>query len=94
MFFPTNQKSKLIYTILCLKNVDFAVISLMKLVLKIFDSIITLRFGALTYKFWDVDVNDIVMLKLVEKKTNSKYLVEYLDKFLRQLGLILHKMSR
>lgn len=64
----------------------------MKLVLKIFDSIITLRFGALTYKFWDVDVNDIVMLKLVEKKT--KYLVEYLDKFLRQLGLILLKMSR
>ena len=82
----------MVYTILCLKNVDFAVISLMKLVLKIFDSIITLRFGALTYKFWDVDVNDIVMLKLVEKKT--KYLVEYLDKFLRQLGLILLKMSR
>ena len=82
----------MVYTILCLKNVDFAVISLMKLVLKIFDSIITLRSGALTYKFWDVDVNDIVMLKLVEKKT--KYLVEYLDKFLRQLGLILLKMSR
>ena len=82
----------MVYTILCLKNVDFAVISLMKLVLKIFDSIITLRFGALTYKFWDVDANDIVMLKLLEKKT--KYLVEYLDKFLRQLGLILLKMSR
>ena len=29
-------------------------------------------------KFWDIDVNTIVILKLTETKTNSKYLVGYL----------------
>ena len=53
----------------------------------LFDGIITLRFGALTYKIWNV----IVILKLVEK--NSKYLIGYLDKIERLLGLILPKMS-
>ena len=30
-------------------------------------------------KFWDIDVNNIVILNLIETKTNSKYLVGYLD---------------
>ena len=30
-------------------------------------------------KFWDIDVNNIVILTLIEIKKNSKYLVRYLD---------------
>ena len=30
-------------------------------------------------KFWDIDVNNIVILTLIEIKNNSKYLVRYLD---------------
>ena len=30
-------------------------------------------------KFWDIDVNNIAILKLIETKANSKYLVGYLD---------------
>ena len=30
-------------------------------------------------KFWNIDVNNTVILKLIETKTNSKYLVGYLD---------------
>ena len=33
------------------------------------------------------------MLKLVETKTNSKYLIEYIDKVIRTLVLVLPKMS-
>ena len=44
-------------------------------------------------KIWDVDVNNIIISKLVERKTNSKYLIAYLNKIIRQLVLILAKMS-
>ena len=44
-------------------------------------------------KNWDVDVNYTVILKLVETKTNSKYLIGYLDKVIRPLVLILPNMS-
>ena len=30
-------------------------------------------------KIWDVDVDDIVISKLIETKNNSKYLIGYLD---------------
>ena len=38
-------------------------------------------------KFWDIDVNSIVILKLIETKNNLKYLVGYLD-VMRPLVLI------
>ena len=44
-------------------------------------------------KFWDVNVDNIVISKLVETKTNSKYLIGYLDKAMRPLVLITPKMS-
>ena len=34
-------------------------------------------------KVWDVNVHNIVISKLVKTKTNSKYLIEYLDKAMR-----------
>ena len=34
-------------------------------------------------KIWDVDVDNIVISKLVETKTNYKYLIGYLDKTIR-----------
>ena len=43
---------------------------------------------------WDVNVDNIVILKLVETKTNFKYLIGYLDKAIRPLVLILPKTSR
>ena len=46
-----------------------------------------------TINIWDVNLDNIVILKLVETKTNSKYLVGYLDKVIRPLILILPKMS-
>ena len=44
-------------------------------------------------KIWDGNVDNIVLSKLVERKTNSKYFIEYLDKVIRSLVLILPKMS-
>ena len=41
---------------------------------------------------WDANVNNIVIPKVV--KTNSKYLIEQLDKVIRPLFLTLPKMSR
>ena len=41
----------------------------------------------------NVNVNDIVISDLIETKTNSKYLIGYLDKVIRPLILILPKMS-
>ena len=41
---------------------------------------------------WDI-VGTIVIAKLVENKTSSKYLIGYLDKVIRPLVLILPKMS-
>ena len=44
-------------------------------------------------KTWNVDVNNLVISTLVETKTNSKYLIGYLNKVIRPLVLILSKMS-
>ena len=44
-------------------------------------------------KNWDVNIDHIVISKLVETKTNSKYLTEYFYKVLRRLVLIFPKMS-
>ena len=55
----------------------------------LFDSILILRYSETKVakeelysakKLWNVNVNNIVILELVEIKTNSKYLIEYLDK--------------
>ena len=70
-----------------------------------FDSIIILRFGEtkkvkekfycakIPRNIWDVNVDNIVISKLVKTKTNSKYLNGYLDKVIRTLVFILSKMS-
>ena len=42
---------------------------------------------------WDVNIDNIVISKLVETKTNSKYLIEYLGQVKIPLVLILPKMS-
>ena len=39
----------------------------------------------------DINANNTVISKLVETRTNSKYLIEYLDKVIRPLFLILPK---
>ena len=44
-------------------------------------------------KIWDADNKNIVVSKLVETKTNSKYLIGHLDKVITILGLILPKLS-
>ena len=45
-----------------------------------------------TYKVWNVNVNNILMSKLV-KKNNYKYLIGYLDIGITLLVLIMPKMS-
>ena len=45
-------------------------------------------------KIWDVNVDNIVISKLVKTKTNSKYLNGYLDKDVTPLVLIMPKMNR
>ena len=42
---------------------------------------------------WDVNIDNKVISKLIETKTNSKYLIGYLNKVIRPLVLILSKMS-
>ena len=44
-------------------------------------------------KSWDVDVNNIVILKLAKTKTNSKYYIGYLDDIKIPLVFISPKMS-
>ena len=44
-------------------------------------------------KIWDVNVGNIVISKLIKIKTSSKYFIGYLDKDIRRLALIMHKMS-
>ena len=44
-------------------------------------------------KIWDVNVYNIVISKLVKSKTNFRYLIGYSDKAVRQLILIMSKMS-
>ena len=46
-----------------------------------------------TYKIWEVNADNIVTAKLVKTKANSKYFIEYLDKAIRPLILIMPKMS-
>ena len=46
-----------------------------------------------TINIWDVNFDNIVILKLVETKTSSKYLIGYLDKLIISLVLILPKMN-
>ena len=46
-----------------------------------------------TRKIRDVNIDNIVASKLTERKTNSKYLIGYLDKAVRPLALIMPKMS-
>ena len=45
-----------------------------------------------TFKIWDVNVDNIVISKLVKTKTSSKYLIGCSDKDIRPLVLIIHKM--
>ena len=44
-------------------------------------------------KIWDVDADNMIISKLYETKTNSKYLIGHTDKAFRPLGLIMSKMS-
>ena len=43
-------------------------------------------------KIWDVNVDNIIISKVVKTKTNSKYLIGYLDKAIRPLVLLMSKM--
>ena len=59
-----------------------------------------LRFGQIFFyvakkstKIWDVNVENIVILKLVKTKTSSRYYIGYLDKAIRALVLIMPKMN-
>ena len=42
-------------------------------------------------KIWNVNVDNIVISKIVKTKTNSKYLIGYLDKDIRPLVWIITK---
>ena len=44
-------------------------------------------------KIWDANADNIVISKLVETKTNSKYLIGYLEKYIRSLVLIMPKIT-
>ena len=46
-----------------------------------------------TIKIWGASVDNIVISKLAKTKTDSKCLIEYLDKYIRPLVLIMPKMS-
>ena len=46
-----------------------------------------------TIKIWNLNVDNIVILKSVKKKSNSKYFIGYLDKDIRPLFLIMPKIS-
>ena len=46
-----------------------------------------------TIKIWDINVDNTVTKKLVQRKTNLKYLIGCLDKAIRPLVLIIPKMS-
>ena len=44
-------------------------------------------------KIWNVNVDNIVISKLVKIKINSRYLIAYLDKTIRPLILIILEIS-
>ena len=70
-----------------------------------FDVVIMLRFGETKVakgknydvkkliKIWYVDLNNIVISKLIKTKTKFKDAIGYLNKVMRPLVLILSKMS-
>ena len=70
-----------------------------------FHSIILLRFGETKVtrekfyaakkplKNWDVNVDNIIISKLVKTKTSSKYFIGYIDEVIRPLVLIMPKVS-
>ena len=72
---------------------------------KLFYRITMLRFGKTkvainefygakkAIKLWDVNVDNIVISKLVKTKGNCKYLIEYFDDAIRPLVLILPKTN-
>ena len=45
-----------------------------------------------TIQIYDVDVNNLIISKLVETKKNSNYLIGHFDKVIRPLVLIMPKM--
>ena len=47
----------------------------------------------INYNIWDVNIDNIVISKLIEAKPNSKYLIGHLDKTVRPAVFILPKMS-
>ena len=76
------------------------------MITKVFDTAIMFRFDKTkvatkrilwhkkkTIKIWNVDVDDIVISKIIETKGNSKYLIGYLDEVIRPLVLILPKIT-
>ena len=44
-------------------------------------------------KFWDVNIDNMVISNLIEMRNNSKYLTGHLEKVIRPLALILPNMS-
>ena len=46
-----------------------------------------------TIKIWSVNLDNLVISKLIKTKTNSNYLIGYLDKDIRSLVLIMPKMT-
>ena len=45
-----------------------------------------------TINIWDANVDNIAISKLVDTKTNSKFLIRFLDKAIKVLVLVLPKM--
>ena len=43
---------------------------------------------------WDVNADNIVVSKLIKRKSNSKHLIGYLDEVIKSLVLILPKIGR
>ena len=43
---------------------------------------------------WDVNADNIVVSKLIKRKSNSKHLIGYLDEVIKPLVLILPKIGR
>ena len=100
---PLNKMLKLCNMVIVVRSVFMRVtntIHSQKIMTIFSDSIISLKSREKcfmlkkTIKIWDVDVDNIVISKLIETKTNSKYLIGYLDKVLRPSALILPNVSR
>ena len=72
----------------------------------VFDSTTILRFGQTKIakenfyaakkpiNIWDTNIDNIIISKLIKTKTNSKYLIGYLDNVIIPLALIMPKISR